>query len=58
MKELQIKLLYFLVLHPVARNITIFNENTSVRNQTISVPFITTYTALHVSKGGIFIKYC
>jgi hypothetical protein len=29
--------------------ITIFNENTSVRNQTICVLFITIYTALHVS---------
>jgi hypothetical protein len=41
--------LCFLVLHPVERNITIFNKNTSVRNQTIRVLFITTYTALHVS---------
>jgi hypothetical protein len=29
--------------------LTIFNENTSVRNQTMRVLFITTYTALHVS---------
>jgi hypothetical protein len=27
---------------------TVFNENTSVRNQTIRVLFNTTYTALHV----------
>jgi hypothetical protein len=43
------ELFYFLVLHPAERNITIFNENISVRNQTMRVLFITTYTALHVS---------
>jgi hypothetical protein len=35
---------YFLVLHPVARNTTIFNESTSVPNQIMRVLFITAYT--------------
>jgi hypothetical protein len=32
--------------NPVTISLTIFNENTSVRNQTIRVLSITTYTAL------------
>jgi hypothetical protein len=42
------KQVYFLVLHPVARNITILNESTTFRNQIMCVLFII-YTALHVS---------
>jgi hypothetical protein len=49
---------YFLVLHPVARTTTIFNESTTFRNQTMRVLFII-YAALHVSayKQAIFKCY-
>jgi hypothetical protein len=43
-----VKVFYFLVLHPVACNVTILNESTTFRNQTMCVLFII-YTALHVS---------